>query len=189
MYFLSVLSPRHSSAQRFSEPTSRSACFTNGLSNVATASKGTQKLPLNSATLHSSGIDWRLVNLFIRPFSKYLRDKPIDGISLIEQMDRLAIEEAPGRPFLYATNNDRAQPRPEWSNATPLSVASHGLNTYSDHHAIYCSAALNREPKHYKPLEALGLTAEMIDQSTSHEIIYQAVMRTSLRNPIPRSTF
>ena len=48
---------------------------------------------------------------------------------------------------------------------------------------FYISAALNREPKHYQMLEDLGLASETVHKSTFGEAVYQAVMRTSLRNP------
>ena len=108
----------------------------------------------------------------------------IGGGRIIDAMDRLAVETFVGEPFLYVPNKDR---KSEIVNAAPgvrtLSTVSHGLNAYQDYHNIYISAALNREPKQYKMMQDLGLAPETVHKSTFGEAVYQAVMRTSLRNP------
>ena len=48
---------------------------------------------------------------------------------------------------------------------------------------MYFSAALNREPKHFEMLKSLGLHADHVHQASAHEMLYQCVMRTSLRDP------
>jgi hypothetical protein len=118
-------------------------------------------------------------------FSKTLSKKEaIGGGTIIDAMDRLAVETFAGEPFLYVPNKDR---KSEIVNAAPgvrtLSTVSHGLNAYQDYHNIYVSAALNREPKHYQMLEDLGLASEKVHNSTYGEAVYQAVMRSCLRNP------
>ena len=118
-------------------------------------------------------------------FSKTLAKKEaIGGGRIIDAMDRLAVETFAGEPFLYVPNKDR---KSEIVNAAPgvrtLSTVSHGLNAYQDYHNIYISAALNREPKQYKMLGDLGLASETVHNSTYGEAVYQAVMRTCLRNP------
>ncbi len=118
-------------------------------------------------------------------FSKTLAKKEaIGGGTIIDAMDRLAVETFAGEPFLYVPNKDR---KSEIVNAAPgvktLSTVSHGLNAFQDYTNIYVSAALNREPKHYLMLEDLGLDSETVHKSTYCEAVYQAVMRTSLRDP------
>ena len=64
-----------------------------------------------------------------------------------------------------------------------MEVLSHGLNCYDGYHNIYFSAALNREPRHLALLRDLGFDLGFVHEATTHEVIYQAVMRTSLRDP------
>ena len=54
---------------------------------------------------------------------------------------------------------------------------------YDGYHNIYFSAALNREPRHLGLLRDLGFDLAYVHEATTHEVIYQAVMRTSLRRP------
>ena len=62
-------------------------------------------------------------------------------------------------------------------------LCPNSLNNLQANHAIYFSAALNRQPKHFEMLESLGLKPALVHQATAHEAIYQGIMRTSLRNP------
>jgi len=64
-----------------------------------------------------------------------------------------------------------------------MKVGCHGLNRYDGFHNIYFSAALNREPRHLRMLKALGFDLAYVHEATTHEVIYQVVMRTSLRRP------
>ena len=118
-------------------------------------------------------------------FSKHkAKQKGEDGTALIETMDREAASALAGAPFLYVANNDRnAVSLEEAVGAKRIKVLSHGLNRYDDFHKIYFSAALNREPRHLQLLKALGFDLAYVHEATTHEVIYQAVMRTSLRRP------
>ena len=64
-----------------------------------------------------------------------------------------------------------------------MPVISQGLNSYNQYRNIYFSAALNREPGHFTMLHELGLEADYVHRASTHETIYQAVLRTSLRDP------
>jgi hypothetical protein len=99
-------------------------------------------------------------------------------------MDRKAVALFDGKPFLYVTNNDRkSQVLEQAPGAKKMEVLSHGLNCYDGYHNIYFSAALNREPRHLALLRDLGFDLSYVHEATTHEVIYQAVMRTSLRDP------
>jgi hypothetical protein len=97
-------------------------------------------------------------------------------------MDKAAVSCFGNEEFLYVTNNDRKSPILEAApNGRRISVCSHGLNCYDRYHNIYFSAALNRQPQHFKLLENLGFDAGHVHSATAHEVAYQAAMRTSLR--------
>jgi hypothetical protein len=107
-----------------------------------------------------------------------------DGAAIIEAMDREAASALAGDPFLYVTNNDRdALSLEETAGGRRMKVGCHGLNRYDGFHNIYFSAALNREPRHLRMLKALGFDLAYVHEATTHEVIYQSVMRTSLRRP------
>jgi hypothetical protein len=122
-----------------------------------------------------------------RFFSKFKANQVgSDGSAIIDAMDRKAAALFAGEPFLYVTNKDRdrkSQILEKASGAKKMEVLSHGLNCYDDYHNIYFSAALNREPRHLGILRDLGFGLGFVHEATTHEVIYQAVMRTSLRDP------
>jgi hypothetical protein len=105
------------------------------------------------------------------------------GDNLLDEMDRMAMENFDSEPFLYVHNIKRKSVLDECATATKLPVVSHGLNRYESFSNIYFSAALNREPRHFTMLESLGFDADHVHVATTHEVLYQCVMRTSLRHP------
>jgi hypothetical protein len=120
-----------------------------------------------------------------RNFSKYLYNSTVTGsVTFIDLMDENVANKFGNEPFLYVSNKDRKSKLDEMLNVKKISVHSHGLNDYRDYKAMYFSAALNRTPKHLKVLKHLGFDMEQIRTAESHEITYQSVMRTSLRNEL-----
>ena len=63
-----------------------------------------------------------------------------------------------------------------------MPVLCHGLNKWDHHDKVYINMALNRTPEHSKMLTDAGLKKEDIILATAHETIYQAIMRSSIRN-------
>ena len=115
--------------------------------------------------------------------SKYLfNQEAVEGVSNFEKMNRLAVAEFKGEPFLYVPNNGAKSAIEDEPNCTRLPVVCHGLNRFSGYHNVYCPIALNREPLHLHLLEqGFGLSKEVIHRATAQEAIYQIVSRTSLR--------
>jgi hypothetical protein len=120
-----------------------------------------------------------------RGFSKYLAGKELGkgGRTWMDGMDKAALDYIGDRKFLYAINNDYTGQLRGHPNGTQIPVISHGLNEYMNYNLIYFPVALNRAPRHLSMLNQLGLDDEMVKDSTIHEVIYQALMRTSLRDP------
>jgi hypothetical protein len=119
-----------------------------------------------------------------RAFSKTFRDSSAGAdrqqIDIIE--DDL-VGELRQRRFLLVANNDYQGRLAILPTCTRLPPISHGLNEYADHTTIVFLAALNRQPKHNRMLNALGIGNDVIRRSTSFEVLHQCLMRTSLRNP------
>ncbi len=103
--------------------------------------------------------------------------------TLVEIMDKAAVEFFGDEKFLYIANNDRESASLSAAKGRRISAYSHGLNFFDGYHNIYFSAALNRSPQHFKLLEDLGIDSSHVHSATTHEVVYQAVMRLSLRNP------
>ena len=132
----------------------------------------------------TSGRDIRVHYFLDRSFFSKHKAKQAgdDGTAIIEAMDREAASVFGPEPFLYVTNNDRnALSLEEAPGCKRMKVGCHGLNRYDGFHKIYFSAALNREPRHLGLLRELGFDLAYVHEATTHEVIYQAVMRTSLR--------
>lgn len=83
--------------------------------------------------------------------------------------------------YVYVANTDYENTN--LKNAERMPVISHGLNSYQDHTNVYYSPAINRQPKHMQMLDAIGFDNTFVQRATSHEIVYQAIMRCALRTP------
>ena len=119
-------------------------------------------------------------------FSKELAGRRLEDSQeiLIDRMDQEALDYFDGKEFLYVENKDRASAILEKApNAIKIPVMCHGTNKYDRYNAIYFSASLNRPPQQLGMLIDLGFDPKVIQRATVHEVIYQAVMRTSLRRP------
>lgn len=136
---------------------------------------------------HPSSLGERLrINYLLpdRGHSKSLMKKPLpDGRIFCDLMDDAVLKHMDGRHFLYAANKDYAGALKTASNAKRIPTISHGLNCYTDSNIIYFGPALNRQPMHQRMLNQLGISSQVIKNSTLHESAYQAIMRTSLRDP------
>lgn len=116
--------------------------------------------------------------------SKYRFDcMTASGSTVIDEMDRRAVELFGDKQFLFVANKKRtAKQLEECDGALRLPVDSRGLNSYSGYDNIYFSAALNREPHHLRMLEDLGLGSRDVYRATTCEQAYQSLFRTSLRD-------
>ena len=119
-----------------------------------------------------------------KPFSKTCRDRMAEsGLRLGDEMDSAILREVGDSDFLLVANNDYKGKLLDAPGCQRISVASQGLNTYSDYTKLVFLAALNRSPDHLRMLGALGFDAEVVRQSTVYEQLHQCVMRTNLRDP------
>ena len=122
-------------------------------------------------------------------FSKELANRTLTDSEqiLIDRMDQEVLDHYGDEKFLYVENKDRASAILEKApNAIKIPVMCHGTNKYDRYNAIYFSASLNRPPQQLGMLVDLGFDPKVIQRASVHEVIYQAVMRTSLRRPNAR---
>jgi hypothetical protein len=88
-------------------------------------------------------------------------------------------------PFVWQANKGYDD-EPFGANATRLPNVPHGLNDYAAYHNIAFLSAVHPTPDHYRFLASLGLNATTVYDAIYYQLVYQAVMRTALRNPTNR---
>ena len=121
-------------------------------------------------------------------FSKARRDRIVkSGRKLSDEIDDAVMKEVGASNFLLVVNGDYKGKLLEAPGSRQISVASQGLNAYSNYTTLVFLAALNRSPDHMRMLNALGFDAEVMRQSTVYEHLHQCVMRTNLREPASSS--
>ncbi|AVM75531.1 DEAD/DEAH box helicase family protein [Magnetospirillum gryphiswaldense] len=90
-------------------------------------------------------------------------------------------------PFIWCANNDLLNQAvdPHFHGAaTRISNVSHGINQHQGVHQVLVLSALNLTTDHFKFLEQrFRIDHTEVQKAISHETIYQALMRCSLRDP------
>jgi hypothetical protein len=136
---------------------------------------------------HENGEHMTIRYFFDQPWSKHLRDTPVyvnaKATDRLVYMRAKMHEEFSDTAFLWVANND--VPDAEMAGfpkAIRLSNSPHGLNQYRDIHNVVFLSALNRRPAHFKFMETRGIKANDLRDAMVHQITYQAVMRSSLRD-------
>lgn len=115
------------------------------------------------------GIDW----------SKYRRNE--GGQVALGTLKKAVNDLFGNEPSLFVANNDIESF--DLHNSTRISNICHGINEHRDKHNIMFMSALNDIPSHYGFLSRWqGIDATALKKAKGMEIMYQAIMRTSLRD-------
>jgi hypothetical protein len=130
---------------------------------------------------HNNGSRLKILYCQEARASKYSSKLIVDGITREQKRTKLVNKEFLDKNFIYMINNSSNEK--DSLNGTIIPVISHGLNEYDSYHNVYFGPALNRCPKHLSMLGDYGIDTTYINRATSHEICYQGIMRTSMRNP------
>lgn len=119
-------------------------------------------------------------------WSKSLRDKPIksdDGTvvkTVKEAVLETVMQHMNDEPFVWMGNLDVPD------NALPgvrLPNTPHGINCYQGFHKAVIMSALNPSPAAFRFLDTQGVEGDEVKNALYRQAVYQAAMRTSLRNP------
>jgi len=135
---------------------------------------------------HTNGSLITVEYLLDRPWSKNLRDKALpDGTGTVwESVVKRSLNAMGNDPYIYLVNNDvEGEMADSFDGGTAVSTVCHGLNTYSGIHKAVFLSALNPAPAHLKFVDTLGFNADELRRSMYLQSVYQAMMRTSIRNP------
>ena len=130
---------------------------------------------------HEGGQLIRILYAFDEDWSKTFRNRNSDIA-----MSRL-VEAVKGefgdRSFLWVANKDVSDGVFVGTNGLRLPNAPHGLNQYQwDYDNVAFLSALNLRTEHFKFLESRGLNSDLVRTATYKHVVYQAVMRCSIRD-------
>ena len=184
LYFTSILNPIYLS--KFKEVTLMGANLESSLLHEGWRDYFDVKFEINEEITrklrykkHSNGHLVNITYLQERAISKHQLQK--DGNELRDMHFISASNYFTSDKVLCIVNNSDVDEAPtEWEKCP---VVSHGLNTYQEYTNVYFGAALNRTPMHTSMLMSFGFSSASIDRSTGHEIMYQGIMRSALRDP------
>lgn len=131
-----------------------------------------------SSQPHANGHLLTIKYMFENDWSKTFRDSKVDGQSIQATVKAKIEELMDGKLYIYATNND---------DKTGLNFGirapnvCHGLNTYHTVHNAVFMSALNSRYADFGFMKANGVSPDELKQAQSHQVMYQTIMRTSLR--------
>jgi hypothetical protein len=123
-----------------------------------------------------------------KPWSAKKADKVIEGKSIREWMIDVISKDMRKRGLSGILTLDNKKHDNEelfsWANSAPLPQVSHGLNSFQDYNNVVMLGAYNPPPHTIKFLKhQFCLDAADIKDGIMHQNLYQAAMRSSLRDP------
>jgi hypothetical protein len=103
-----------------------------------------------------------------------------DGRQAKTLLQDKVVRDWAGHDFLYVLNKNE----PSLDSGSRLAFTEiKGVNSKINYDRIYFGAAVNLKPHHYNLLSLYGIDRAAANKSVALELAYQAVMRTSLRDP------
>lgn len=129
------------------------------------------------------GSKLNIITLNDDKWSKYLKNKSVKGVNLKKLISDIVKNIIGDLKFIYVDNNDVEDELLSTKLSTRLNHSPHGLNKYQHVNAVAFLSAQNPSPSYSRWLESLGLSKEVICRAWSYQTVYQAAMRSSLRNP------
>jgi len=101
----------------------------------------------------------------------------------IDELKAHLIASAKDKEFIFLANKNMLHHSLIAAKGIELSGSPHGLNQYNNIDIVGIIAAYNPKPHQAKFLKWLGLSTDEIDTAMHCQIVYQAIMRCSLREP------
>jgi hypothetical protein len=121
------------------------------------------------------------------PWSKRFRNRAVDesenGETVLNHIGRCVEEVVGDQPFLWMGNNDLKDHFFRARGATRLPNSPHGLNEFQDRHTTVVLSALNPRSCQFTFLEEQGINGTAVRTNHYWSAVYQAVMRSSIRDP------
>lgn len=176
---------------RFAETVIASACFTDSMLYQLWQGHGVQLQPVGPEffdglryQLHRNGAQVTIRYVLDEHWSKTKRDMVVHGGGTLGQAIISCVAQALGdEPFVWMGNKDQTGAFDHLPNAKQLPNSPHGLNDFQQFHNAVVLSALNPPPTHFSFMETLGVSGEALKTAHYRSAVYQAVMRSSIRNP------
>jgi len=176
---------------RFAQTIIASACFTNSMLFQLWSSRGVSLQPVGQEFFdglrygqHQNGAQITIRYVLDEHWSKTKRDITIEGGGTFGSAIIAHVGQALGaEPFVWMGNKDQSGIFDHLPNATQLPNFPHGRNDFQQFHNVVVMSALNAPPTHFAFMETLGVSSDALKTAHYRSAVYQAVMRTSIRNP------
>lgn len=137
---------------------------------------------------HGAGNLLTIEYLFDRNWSKSFRNSSLGGKKVFDLALERCAEAMGTKDYIFVTNRDAEEySRKLLATGVRVSNVCHGINEYQHiDNAVFLSA-LNPAPSQFKMLQNLDVSADELSDAGYHQTVYQAIMRTSLRDPANNS--
>jgi hypothetical protein len=176
---------------RFAETIIASACFTDSMLYQLWSGRGVQLQPVGQEffdglryQLHGNGAQVTIRYVLDEHWSKTKRDMAVDGGGTLGETIVSQVGQAlAGEPFVWMGNKDQSGAFDHLPNATQLPNSPHGRNDFQQFHHVVVLSALNPPPTHFAFMDTLGVSGDALKTAHYRSAVYQAVMRSSIRNP------
>lgn len=176
---------------RFAETIIASACFTDSMLYQLWTGRGVQLQPVGQEffdglryQLHGNGAQVTIRYVLDEHWSKTKRDLAVDGGGTVGEAIIAGVAQALGSaPFVWMGNKDQSGAFDALPHATQLPNSPHGRNDFQQFHHVVVLSALNPPPTHFAFMDTLGVSGDALKTAHYRSAVYQAVMRTSIRNP------
>ena len=120
-----------------------------------------------------------------KSWSKKLRNKIASGDDPFVHVKPIIADLVGSDQFLWSANNDIDDGiiNTHFVNGIRIPPVCHGLNEYRHVDKIAFLSALNNTPGHFSYLDkVLAISPNQLRQARSHQVAYQSIMRTALRD-------
>lgn len=172
-----------------------SACIKETMAFKLFEAQGCKMLPVEGSLLrdlrytrHEHGNRITIFHACDEAWSKRYRDKQVDdgaggSIKLGDKVGIAVLNLFGNEPFLWMGNKDLPDNVFGVAGAQRLPNTPHGLNQFQSFHNVVVISALNPPPQHFLFLREFGIDGDEVRTAHYRTAVYQAVMRSSIRNP------
>jgi hypothetical protein len=175
----------------FASATIMGACFKQSVLYQLWSAAGVKFMPHKAITkrlrysAHGNGDLLTIRYATEEDWSKNFRDKKVGADGALTVGDRIVerITETLGDDQFVWLGNKDIQDGAFGGRGQRLPNSPFGLNPYQHIHNAVVLSALNPPPAHFAFLDALGFDSREVKRAGYWQAVYQAAMRTSLRNP------
>ena len=172
-----------------------SACIAETMAYKLFAAQGCTMVPVKGRLLrdlrytrHEHGSRITIFYACDEAWSKRFRDKLVEdgvggSIKLGDKIGIAVLDQFGDDPFLWLGNKDLSDDFFGVPGAQRLPNTPHGLNQFQSFHNTVALSALNPPPQHFRFLAEFGIDGDEVRTAHYRNAVYQAVMRSSIRNP------